>query len=66
MISESADAAAKKKILSSISSQPIPIKDVAQRVAMSSSTVSKYCHILEAEKKLEIRKFGNMKLVKRK
>lgn len=60
------DSAAKKKIISSLSSQSVPIKDVAQRVGMSSATVSKYCHILEAEKKVEIRKFGNMKLVKRK
>lgn len=56
---------AKKRILATLSSGEQPIKYLAEKLGMSSSTVSKYCLVLEAEKKIEIRNFGNMKLIKR-
>lgn len=62
----SASADAKKKVLSALSSGELPIRSLAERLRMSASTVSKYCLVLEAEKRIEIRKFGNMKLVRRK
>lgn len=58
-------AEAKKRILSSLSGE-MPIKSLAGKLGLSSSTVSKYCLVLEAEKRVEIRRFGNMKLVRRK
>ena len=62
----SASADAKKKVLSALPSGELPIRTIAERLGMSASTVSKYCLVLEAERKIEIRKFGNMKLVRRK
>lgn len=61
----SASAEAKKRVFSALSGEQ-PIKALAERLGMSASTVSKYCMVLEAERKVEIRKFGNMKLVRRK
>ena len=62
----SASADATKKVLAALASGELPIRTIAERLGMSASTVSKYCLVLEAEKKIEIRKFGNMKLVRRK
>lgn len=60
-----ASADAKRRVLTALSGSEQPIKALAERLGMSSSTVSKYCLVLEAEKKIEIRKFGNMKLVRK-
>jgi hypothetical protein len=56
----------KKKVLAALSHEAQPIKVVAEKAGLSAVTVSKYCLVLEAEKKVEIRKFGNMKLIRRK
>lgn len=58
-------AEAKRRILAALSGGEQPIKVVAEKLGMASSTVSKYCLVLEAERKIEIRRFGNMKLVRR-
>lgn len=42
----------------------LPIQEIAKKIGASVQTTSKFCHILEAEKKVAIRKFGNMKLIK--
>ena len=42
----------------------LPIKNVAEKINASVQTTSKFCHILEAEKKITITKFGNMKILK--
>ncbi len=57
----------KDKIISIISANAdggLPISKVAARAGVSVATASKFCHILEAEKKLRIERFGDMKLVK--
>jgi len=59
-----ASADVKKRILALAGSEQ-PIKVIAEKLDISASTVSKYCLVLEAEKKIEIRKFGNMKMVKK-
>ncbi len=56
----------KRMVLASVGREPIPIHGIAKAAGLSVQTTSKYCHILAAEKKVEIDKFGNMKLVKRK
>jgi DNA-binding IclR family transcriptional regulator len=56
----------KGRVLASLGKEPQPIKAIAQKCSLSASTASKYCHILAAENKAEIKKYGNMKLVKRK
>lgn len=42
----------------------LPIFEIAKKIKASVQTTSKFCHVLEAEKKLTITKFGNMKLMK--
>jgi predicted transcriptional regulator len=44
----------------------IPIYRIAQGCNISIATASKYCCVLEAENKVKITKFGNMKLVNKK
>lgn len=58
----------KRKILKVIKKEPIglSIREIAKRVKIAPSTASKFCLILEAEKKLEIVDFGNLKLVRKK
>jgi ribosomal protein S25 len=54
----------REKILASLKkSKPLPIYQVAERTGICVSTASKYCHILQAEGKIKMVKFGNMKLV---
>lgn len=54
----------KESILSTLKSQnSLSISKIAEKVGISASTASKFIHILEAEKKVKIEKFGNMKLV---
>ncbi len=55
----------KSIVLSAVKKEAVPIHQIAKQVDMSVQTTSKYCHILEAENRVEITKFGNMKLVKR-
>jgi DNA-binding MurR/RpiR family transcriptional regulator len=43
----------------------LPISRIADRVSVSVATASKFCHILAAEKRVDITKFGDMKLVRR-
>lgn len=42
----------------------ISISKIAERAGISAATASKFIHILAAEKKLKIERFGDMKLVK--
>ncbi len=42
-----------------------PIHKIAQGCGISIATASKYCYVLEAENKIKIVSFGNMKLVSR-
>ncbi len=59
------ESEAKEKIMDIVRNE-MPIKNIAEKSGLSIATASKYCHILQAEKKLIIYKFGNMKMVKRK
>ena len=59
------DEPLKEKVFSCIKREAVPIYAIAEEASMSVQTTSKYCHILQAEHKVEITKFGNMKLVKR-
>lgn len=59
------DKPLKEKVLSCIKREAVPIYVIADEAEMSVQTTSKYCHILQAEHKIEITKFGNMKMVKR-
>ncbi|MBS3050669.1 MAG: hypothetical protein J4400_00780 [Candidatus Aenigmarchaeota archaeon] len=56
----------KSRIFSSISREATPIYKVAQQANVCITTASKYCYILQAEKKIDISSYGNMKLVKKK
>ena len=56
----------KERIFSCIRREAVPISTIAREAGLSVQTTSKYCHILQAEHKIEIAKFGNMKMVKRK
>lgn len=56
----------KDRVLSSINKEAAPIHKVAKHAGVSVATASKYCYILQAEKKIDISSFGNMKLVRRK
>lgn len=56
----------KSRILSSIGREAAPIHKVAKEAGVSLATASKYCYILQAEKKIDIASYGNMKLVRRK
>lgn len=55
----------KAMVLSAVKKDAVPIYRIAKHVGLSVQTTSKYCHILQAENRVEITKFGNMKLVKR-
>ena len=56
----------KSRVLSAIKREPVPIFQIAAATGLSVQTTSKYCHILQAENKITITKFGNMKMVGRK
>lgn len=56
----------KERILANIGKEPLPIYVVAKKTGICITTASKYIYILQAEKRVDIRSFGNMKLVKRK
>lgn len=55
----------KEIVFSAVKREPVPIFQIAKQIELSVQTTSKYCHILQAEHKVEITRFGNMKLVKR-
>jgi len=55
----------KESIFSVITKDPVPIYVIAKNAKVSVQTASKYCYILQAEGRIEMRKFGNMSLVKR-
>ncbi len=38
---------------------------IAKQAGVCVTTASKYCYILQAEKRVEISSFGNMRMVKR-
>jgi predicted transcriptional regulator len=57
--------ALKEIIFSCIDSEAVPIFKIAERANTSVQTTSKYCYVLFAEGKIEMQKFGNMQLVKR-
>ena len=44
----------------------VPIYKIAKEANVSVATASKYCYVLQAENKIRISSFGNMKLVSRK
>ena len=56
----------KLRVFVAIKKDAAPIYRIAEEIDLSVQTTSKYCHILQAENKVAITKFGNMKLVKRK
>lgn len=56
----------KERVFSAIRREAAPLHAVAKEAGLSVQTTSKYCHILVAEKRVEISRFGNMKMVKRK
>lgn len=56
----------KAMVFGAVTREAVPIYQVAKQIGLSVQTTSKYCHILQAEHKIEMQKFGNMKLVKRK
>ena len=53
-------------VLRAVKKEAMPIHVIAKDCGLSIQTTSKYCHILQAEHKVSIEKFGNMKMVKRK
>jgi predicted transcriptional regulator len=55
----------KERILSILPNEPLPIYQVAKKVNLTVQTTSKYLHILQAEQKAKMTRFGNMKLVSR-
>ncbi|MBI2076321.1 MAG: hypothetical protein HYT72_03690 [Candidatus Aenigmarchaeota archaeon] len=60
-----ADEPLKERVFSCVRREAAPIYAIAREAALSVQTTSKYCHVLQAEHKVEITKFGNMKMVKR-
>jgi len=57
---------AKERILGVLKRRDkVPIYVVAKEAQLSITTASKYCYILQAENKVRIESFGNMKLVSR-
>lgn len=56
----------KSKVLSAVKREAAPIFQIANATGLSVQTASKYCHVLQAENKIIITKFGNMKMVRRK
>ncbi|MBI4018092.1 MAG: hypothetical protein HY368_00610 [Candidatus Aenigmarchaeota archaeon] len=56
----------KGRVAAALSKDAVPIKLIADKCSLSVSTASKYCHILAAEGKADIKKYGNMKLVRKK
>ncbi len=55
----------KAMVVSAVKKEAVPIHHIAKEVGLSVQTTSKYCHILQAERRVDIEKFGNMKLVRR-
>ena len=58
------DEEAKARIMAVLKGE-MPIKGIAAKAGLSVATASKYCHILEAERRISMHQFGNMKLVRR-
>jgi len=56
----------KEKILSAIGKEPLPMHVIAKNAGICVTTASKYVYILQAEKLVDVKTYGNMKLVKRK
>ncbi len=56
----------KERVLSAIGKEATPIYVVAKKAGTCVTTTSKYCYILQAEHKIVMTSFGNMKLVRRK
>lgn len=56
----------KAMVYSAVKKDAMPIHYVAKACGLSVQTTSKYCHILLAEHKVELEKFGNMKMVRKK
>ena len=56
----------KASVYAATKKEAVPIFQIAKECELSVQTASKYCHILAAEHKIEITKYGNMKLVRRK
>ena len=46
-------------------SENVPIYKIASQAGISVATASKYCYVLEAENRIKMTSFGNMKLVSR-
>jgi nucleoid DNA-binding protein len=56
----------KERIFAAIGKEATPIYKIAESADVCTTTASKYCYILQAENKITISSFGNMKLVRRK
>ena len=56
----------KERILAAVSKEAVPIYKIAQSADVCTTTCSKYLYILQAEGKVTLTNFGNMRLVKKK
>jgi len=56
----------KAKILSAATKEAVPLHVIAKKAGICLATASKYIYILQAENKVAIQSFGNMRLVRRK
>lgn len=60
------DKDVKQRILDVLKrNESIPIYRIAKEANISVATASKYCYVLEAENRIKMTSFGNMKLVSR-
>jgi DNA-binding IclR family transcriptional regulator len=55
----------KERILSAVTKEATPIYKIAEQAGVCTTTASKYLYILQAEGKVVLSSFGNMKLVRR-
>lgn len=53
----------KQKIIRVLNNNEFSIAEISEKIGLSEATVSKYCHVLEAEGKVRMRRRGNMKLI---
>lgn len=51
-------------IVQSATNSGMPINKIADKAGISVATTSKFVHILAAERKVKIERFGDMKLVR--
>jgi predicted Rossmann fold nucleotide-binding protein DprA/Smf involved in DNA uptake len=57
---------AKDRVYAAVTREAVPMHVIAKKTGISLATTSKYLFVLQAENKVIIQNFGNMKLAKRK